>query len=270
MPVHLIKVSSRLSGQKHNFLTIRLQDLCCTGTDTPSSTQKTHNLSRHWGSTASTLLLLLCLAPTSPHSFLGPLFSSLTYLPGASSFYFFTFTHVSITCMSLMYNPEMIRHTLSIFAVPTQSLQRWSASSQCSAVKPPYSTLCCSPMTGKALERPATTMPPRDGTVSRLQGRFPRESTLDFRSLFVLKAADILLSTKAAMIHTAKGNIWFSIIFDMNSVLSPSDPLQTLAEPDCPPTTMPEASEQSHLGALRVLRQSVNQSGRKSCSTTTG
>ena len=78
------------------------------------------------------------------------------------------------------------------------------------------------------------------------------------------------LSTKAAMIHTAKGNIWFLIIFNMNSVLSPSDPLQTSAEPDCPPTTMPEASEQSHLGALQVLRQSANPSGRKSCSITTG
>lgn len=62
------------------------------------------------------------------------------------------------------------------------------------------------------------------------------------------------------MIHTVKGNIWFSIIFNMNSVLSPSDPLQTSVEPDCPPTTMPEASEQSHLGALQALRQSANPS----------
>ena len=62
------------------------------------------------------------------------------------------------------------------------------------------------------------------------------------------------------MIHTVKGNIWFSIIFNMNSVLSPSDPLQTSGEPDCPPTTLPEASEQSHPGSLQVLRQSANPS----------
>ena len=168
MPLHLTKVSSRLSGLKHNFPTTTLQDLCCAGTDAPSSTQKTHNLTRHWSSTASTRLLLLCLVPTSPHSFLGPLFSSLIYLPGAHpSTSFFTFTHVSVTCTSLMYKPEMIRHTLSPSAVLTQSLQRCSTSSQRSAVKPPHSTLCCSRMTGKAPERPATTMPPRDGTVSR-------------------------------------------------------------------------------------------------------
>lgn len=44
------------------------------------------------------------------------------------------------------------------------------------------------------------------------------------------------------MIHSAKDNIWFSIIFNVNGVLPLSDPPLTLPEPDCHPAGKSEQS----------------------------
>lgn len=116
-------------------------------------------------------------------------------------------------------------------------------------MKVPHDTLCCSPRDGHGSLWDLHHRPHRENAQRRAVARSPGRR-VDFWERahstsgvsFVPKATDVLLSTKAAMIHSAKDNIWFSIIFNVNGVLPLSDPPLTLLEPDCHPAGMGEQS----------------------------